>query len=176
MRFHLPFVLVVLTMIMIPCFGQKLPATNAGITVSGPDQQAILRDIYEYSYRFDSRDLQGFLSLFTEDAVWEASYVGNTMPAISVISKEQLRQVIFSQMQNQIAAGIQCQHFQTNTVLTRLSSDRVQAVSMIMVTWQPGAQPGTMVHTGFHRDEYIRQGATGEFVRCQAYVDDPAPE
>ncbi|MDT8068037.1 MAG: nuclear transport factor 2 family protein [Terriglobia bacterium] len=146
-------------------------STMADETIAGQDGRAILQLIYQYSYTFDGRDLDGFISLFTEDALWEAYDAGAATPTVSLHGTEQLRSVIAMQMNDQISKGIQSRHFQTNTILTRLARDRVQAITMIMVTWQQGSQPATIVHTGFYRDEFTRQGAEWKFVKRQAYLD-----
>jgi 3-phenylpropionate/cinnamic acid dioxygenase small subunit len=146
-------------------------STVADELVAGQDEREIVRLIYQYSYTFDGRDLDGFISLFTEDALWEAYDVGTESPTVSLHGSEQLRTVIAMQMNDQISKGIQSRHFQTNTILTRLTRDRVQAITMIMVTWQQGSQPATIVHTGFYRDEFTQQGGEWKFVKRQAYLD-----
>jgi 3-phenylpropionate/cinnamic acid dioxygenase small subunit len=149
-------------------------STVADELVGGQDERAILRLIYQYSYTFDGRDLDGFMSLFTEDALWEAYNKGAATPTVSLHGSEELRRVIAMQMNDQISKGIQSRHFQTNTILTRLARGRVQAITMIMVTWQQGSQPATIVHTGFYRDEFTLQGAEWKFVKRQGYLDEPS--
>ena len=146
-------------------------STMADEPVAGQDERAILQLIYQYSYTFDGRDLDGFMSLFTEDSLWEAYDAGAATPTVSLHGSEELRSVIAMQMNDQISKGIQSRHFQTNTILTRLARDRVQAITMIMVTWQQGAQAATIVHTGFYRDEFTQQGGEWKFVKRQAYLD-----
>ncbi len=146
-------------------------STVADELVAVQDERAIVRLIYEYSYTFDGRDLDGFMSLFTEDALWEAYNAGAATPTISLHGSGELRSVISMQMNDQISKGIQSRHFQTNTILTRLARDRVQAVTMIMVIWQHGSQPATIVHTGFYRDEFSLQDGEWKFVKRQAYLD-----
>ena len=146
-------------------------STAADELVGGQNERAILRLIHQYSYTFDGRDLDGFMSLFTEDALWEAYDTGAATPTVSLHGSEELRSVIAMQMNDQINKGIQSRHFQTNTILTRLANNRVQAITMIMVTWQQGSQPATIVHTGFYRDEFTLHGAEWKFVKRQAYLD-----
>jgi hypothetical protein len=92
-----------------------------------------LKLIYSYSYKVDSRDLVGFLSLFAEDAVWQAYTWAAPTPVVSVATREQMRSLFSQRMNEQIAQGIQSRHYQTNTDLSRLSGDRVQAIAMVMV-------------------------------------------
>jgi hypothetical protein len=73
---------------------QSGPSDSPGSPVLGQDEAAILKPIYSYSYKFDSRDLEGFLSLFAEDAVW-------------VTTREQMRSLFSQRMNEQIAQGIQ---------------------------------------------------------------------
>lgn len=149
-------------------------STPADNLVAGQDERAIIRAIYEYSYTFDGRNLEAFLSLFTEDALWEAYNAGSSTPTVSIHGTETLRRAIGQQMNAQVAQGIQSRHFQTNPILTRVSGDRVDAITMIMVTWQQGMQPARIVHTGFYRDEFVRQGSEWKFAKRQAYMDEPS--
>ncbi len=162
-------VLVCAVLLMASVKAQSSPVAND--LVAGQDERAILRLIYQYSYTFDGRDLDGFMSLFTEDALWEAYDAGAATPTVSLHGSEELRSVIAMQMNDQINKGIQSRHFQTNTILTRLTRDRVEAITMIMVIWRQGSQPATIVHTGFYRDEFIMQGGEWKFVKRQAYLD-----
>jgi len=48
--------------------------------LSEKDRQEITVLIYNYSYMFDSKNLDGFLNLFSQDAIWEAFYGGSSSP------------------------------------------------------------------------------------------------
>jgi 3-phenylpropionate/cinnamic acid dioxygenase small subunit len=149
------------------------PSDSLGSPVLGQDEAAILKLIYSYSYKVDSRDLEGFLSLFAEDAVWQAYTGAAPTPVVSVTTREQMRSLFSQRMNEQIAQGIQSRHYQTNTDLSRLSGDRVQAITMVMVTWRyTSPQPATVVNsTGYCVDEFARHANERRLVKRQPCTD-----
>jgi hypothetical protein len=159
-----------LWLILVPYAFAQVQASD----VSAQDTAAILKVIYSYSYTFDERQIEGFISLFTEDAEWEAYEKGATTPSISVTGRAQISAFFAGQMNDQIAQGIQSRHYQTNTVLSHLSADRVQGITMVMVTWRlTSPQPVTVIkHTGYYLDEFVRTRGQWRFVKRQSYVDE----
>jgi ketosteroid isomerase-like protein len=142
--------------------------------LSAEDRQEITNLIYSYSYTFDSKNLDGFLDLYTPDAVWEDFYGGSSAPTDVLDTPAKMRQVFGNQMQQFSAAGIQSRHFLTNLNITGIDPGRAEGTAMFLVAHQQYRQPqdtASMTHTGEYRYQFVRTPKGWKFYRIEAHVD-----
>jgi hypothetical protein len=141
---------------------------------SSEDRQQILDLIYSYSYTFDSKNLDAFLNLYTQDAVWEDYYAGASSPTDVLDTPSKMRQVFGNQMQQFTAAGIQSRHFLTNPNIAGTAPDHAEGTAMFLVTHQKYDQPQdtvSLTHTGMYRYQFIRIATGWKFQKIEAHLD-----
>jgi SnoaL-like domain len=142
--------------------------------LSAEDRQEITVLIYNYSYMFDSKNLDGFLNLYSQDAIWEAFVGGSSSPAQALNTPDEMRQFFGKQMQQFAEDGIQSRHFLTNLAISRTGPALAEGTAMFIVTHQAYDQPqGTAVvlHTGVYKYQFVKTHAGWRFRRIEAHVD-----
>ena len=138
-------------------------------SVSDPDRSEIMDIIYRYSYTVDARDLDGFVSLFTEDCRWVAH-----LPEKPVIldSRTKLREHVATRLKYFTDQGIQTRHLQANTILTRVNADQVRGVTYVMLLGQVRGEPTPrVISTGLYEDEFVKTEDGWRFAVREAYLD-----
>jgi len=129
------------------------------------DRVEILNLIYQYSYTYDNNEMEKFISLFTNDGVWEA-------PIGKAKTSEEIYSLLATRREAIAVSGIQNRHFQTNTVLIEISPDRVEGKTMVLVTWQFPEQKYAQVHlTGIYQDEFTKTDDGWKFTKRILHVD-----
>ncbi len=129
------------------------------------DRDAIMNLIYDYSYTYDENDIPAFCELFTEDGTWE-SPLGSAASRGKIFSLLSPRRKIIAER------GIQNRHYQTNTVLTPISSDKVNGKTMVLVTWQYPGEMYARVHlTGYYVDEFRKTKSGWGFSKRTLHID-----
>ena len=96
------------------------------------DRQAITDQIARYSYLADARDLDGFLALFTEDAVWQSFPPDQTEPAVTLGSRDAIRDYSVELYKRNTRTG----HHQSGVLITELKATTAKSQNMILVTHQ----------------------------------------
>jgi ketosteroid isomerase-like protein len=143
-------------------------------SLSATDRQEITDLIYSYSYTFDSKNLDAFLNLYTQDAVWEDYYAGASTPTDVLDTPEKMRQAFGNQIQQLSAEGIQSRHFLTNPAITGTSPGLAQGTVMFLVTHQKYDQPqdtASVEHTGMYSYQFAKTAAGWKFRRLEAHLD-----
>jgi hypothetical protein len=84
---------------------------------------------------WDGKDADGFSDLFTEDAVLDHYYQGDTAPAIHRQTRAELRSAAVESFAGRLE-GVQTRHHQNSTVLVEVQSDRASGRTMFLVTHQ----------------------------------------
>jgi hypothetical protein len=129
------------------------------------DRVEILNLIYQYSYTYDNNEMEEFISLFTNDGVWEA-------PIGKAKTSKEIYSLLATRREAIAAIGIQNRLFQTNTILTEISPNRVEGKTMVLVTWQFPDEKYAQVHlTGFYKDEFTRTEEGWKFAKRILQVD-----
>lgn len=129
------------------------------------DRQAILELIYEYSYTYDSNEINKFSNLFTEDGIWDS-------PIGTARSRKEIFQLLSLRRERIANLGIQNRHFQTNTILSQQSAKQVQGKTMVLVTWQLPDRKYAQVHlTGVYEDEFTKTSSGWKFARRTLKID-----
>ena len=144
-------------------------ADPAGVPTE--DRQQIADLVSRYAYTYDSKDVEGFVALFTQDCLWE-SYAGAEQKKIAkVTNRDELRSIVSQRLAMMQQKGIQSRHYQTNTLLTARSDGQVEGTTMLNLVRQvPGAQPMTAT-TGIYRDVFVRTTAGWRFAKRSLYID-----
>jgi len=138
-------------------------------SVSDPDRSEITDLIYRYSYTIDARDLEGFVSLFTEDCRWVAN-----LPEKPIIldSRAKLREYVATRLKYFADSNIQTRHLQTNTILTRVNADQVQGVTYVTLLGQvKGEAAPRVMSTGIYKDDFVKMEDGWRFAVREAYLD-----
>jgi len=147
-------------------------AAGIGRPVEGGNREELLSLIYRYSYTYDAKDLDGFIALFTEDAVWEVYSVGSSVPLLSLGSRDALRSFVDQRMAQLRTQGVQSRHYQTNTILTTSAPRSAQGVTMLLLTWQFSSETAARImNTGYYRDHFVDTIDGWRFARREAYTD-----
>lgn len=145
------------------------------MTLSHPlgldDRVAIGELIHRYSYTWDSRDTDGWVGLFTDDAVIQASFVGKL--AWSYGSTAERRTFIDGFYATMATQGLMnTRHVQTNTVLSLAGDGTVRGETMLVVAFQFRGEPAPRItNTGVYRDRFVRTPAGWRFARRDILVD-----
>lgn len=138
-------------------------------SVSDPDRSEITDLIYRYSYTVDARDIESFVSLFTEDCRWVAHLAERT---IVLDSRTKLREHVTTRLKYFTDQGIQTRHLQTNTILTRVNADQVQGVTYVTLLGQvKGEAAPRVISTGIYKDEFVKTEEGWRFSIREATLD-----
>ena len=140
------------------------------------DRLALLDLISAYSYTWDGRDQPGWVGLFTDDAVIQASFRGTL--AWTYRSNRERSEFIKGFYEGADAAGIlQSRHFQTNTLFSLQSDGSVRADTMFAVVFQYRGEPAPRYsNTGIYRDHFVKTKDGWKFALRDILVDqDPPP-
>ena len=151
-----------------PAAGRAAPSTPA---IALEDRAAITDLIHRYSYTWDGRDAAGWVGLFTDDAVIQASFVGKQ--AWSYGSNTERRTFIDGFYEAMAKQGlVTTRHVQAGTVLTPQSDGSVTGETMFVVAFQfRGEKVPRFTNTGVYRDRLVRTPAGWKFARRDIDVD-----
>ena len=148
-----------------------VPPSAAPGGVSLEDRAAIADLIHRYSYTWDGRDSDGWVGLFTEDAVIEAAFVGKV--AWTYRSNAERRTFIDGFYETMTKQGLtRTRHVQTATVLSPEADGSVTGETMFVVAFQFRGEPAPRItNTGVYRDRFVRTAAGWKFARRDIDVD-----
>jgi hypothetical protein len=119
------------------------------------ERQQILDLISRYSYTWDGKDAEAFTALFQENAT-VSTYSAGTLSSTMRSNKERLARA-HERFQLFTTQGIQTRHYQTNTILERLSDGTVRGDTLFQVAWQYASEPAPkLVHSGTYRDLFAK--------------------
>jgi hypothetical protein len=134
------------------------------------DRQQILDLISRYSYDWDGKDAAAFSALFQDNAAL-STYSAGTLSRNVRSNKERLARA-HDQFQSFTAQGIQTRHYQTNTILERMSDGTVRGDTLFQVVWQYAGDPAPkLVHSGMYRDLFIKTPAGWRFAGREIHID-----
>ena len=142
------------------------------MSVSYDARTAVLDVISEYAYTFDEDRIDDLVELFAEDAEWSIYLAGSTAPLLIATSNQERRSLLQEVRSGPINQEGMPRHFQTNTVLRPLSSDRVAARTMVAATQQPyDGSPTRVLFTGVYEDEFVMSASGWRFALRQGRLD-----
>jgi hypothetical protein len=139
------------------------------------DRTAILELIANYAYMWDGKDVDGFGALFTEDAVMERYYNGESTPVRRGETRARIRSVAVESFAGRLE-GVQTRHHQNSTVLIEVHTDWARGKTMFLVTHQRAdeATPRLMV-SGVYQDTFVKTADGWRFGRRELHLTGQRP-
>lgn len=162
--FH--FLIIIL---LFPC------SVHAQTSANLNDRIAISEQIARYSYTADAHDLEGFIDLFTEDAVWKAIPAGQTDPALLLETRDGIQKYSADNHRRLELAGIRSRHHQSGLLFVELTETTARTQNMILATQQgPEDSAPQIVISGFFYDTW-RKTDKGWLIETRTLRMDPLP-
>ena len=138
------------------------------------DRQQIADLISQYAYAYDSKDLESFVGLFTQDCLFEMLAGIEQRQIVKATGREELRVVTSQRFAILERKGTQSRHYQTNTVLTLRGDGRVEGITMLNLIWQVADEKPVTVTTGIYRDLFERTAKGWGFAKRSLFIDQAA--
>jgi len=142
------------------------------MSISADERSAILDLISEYAYTFDEDRIEGTVNLFIDDGEWSIYLSGSDSATLKASTNAERRTVFQEVRSGPINEAGMPRHFQTNTVLKRLSADRISGRTMLAATQQPydGSQ-ANILFSGVYEDEFVLSDAGWRFAVRRGRLD-----
>lgn len=170
-RLHLVTILITTVTAMFLAAGLAVADIDPALTYE--DRSNINKLIYNYSYAMDSKDINKFAGLFTEDATY-TFYLKKGMIVIEAAdSREELVSLTQVLMDLHTIRGVQTRHYQTNTILELVSEDEVHGITMIQAVHQGRIGSPSVKFTGYYEDIIVRTADGWRFKQRNAFGDQP---
>lgn len=129
------------------------------------DRLAIAEQVARYSYTADAKDLDAFISLFTEDAVFMVILPGQTEPDTRLESREAIRK--YSTDLYKQNPGMRTGHHQSGLLFIELTENTAKTRNMNLVTTQGPDDPAPqIVVSGVYYDTW-RKTAEGWLIETR---------
>lgn len=144
------------------------------VTVAAEDRQRIADLISQSAYAYDSKDVEGYLDLFTQDCLLEMYAGSEQRPIVKATGREELGMVTRQRLTQLTQKGIQSRHYQTNTVLTPRRDGRIEGVTMLNLMWQAAGEKPVTVTTGIYRDLFEKTDRGWRFAKRSLFIDQTA--
>jgi 3-phenylpropionate/cinnamic acid dioxygenase small subunit len=149
----------------------SLAAANSDL-LNITDHQEIMDIIYRYSYTYDSKNLDAWLSLFLENATWSVYEGNSSVPETVTKSNEERRQMLGQRLKKMSAQGIQSRHYMTNTLLNKTGERKVKGITMFLLIWQYTSEASPrLINTGYYQDEFVKTEHGWMFASREAHID-----
>jgi ketosteroid isomerase-like protein len=114
------------------------------------DKLAILECLAAYSHTLDNGDDEGWVQLFTEDAVWESFAKGASEPSLRYEGHEGIRK--FAAQMRSRASGRQARHNKVNTLFVELTPELARIRSNGVITVQVDGEEPRIALTGVYAE------------------------
>ena len=122
--------------------------------------------ISQYSYMWDTHNVDGLLNLFTDDCTWDwYRYDGKT--EVLCKNKEQLRAHAEKMMKTK---NLLTRHFQTNTIILEYKSGMIKTRTILLATylfekkWRKGFfNKPKAIFQGIYEDEFVKTAEGWKF-------------
>lgn len=147
----------------------------AAAELSAADRSALLDVISQYSHKWDGADNKGWVDLFKDDAVIQASFRGELAWKYGS-NKERLEFIEAFYANSKKIGMLQSRHFQTNTLFTPQADGTVHSDTMFAVTFQFKGEPAPRFsNTGIYRDHFEKTKDGWKFTLRDILVDQEPP-
>ena len=146
---------------VILTFAVLVLTTATGITQESEfsrDRIEIAEQLAQYSYRWDSKNAEGFSELFTNEAVIERWYDGILVPGSRIVGRQSIFEYAKRSHEGRLADR-QTRHHMSSLVFLELSEERALTENMALITHQT-AQSGTpfISASGIYRNTWRKTG------------------
>ncbi len=132
------------------------------------DKLAILELLAAYSHTLDNGDDEGWVQLFTPDAVWESFARGADKPSIHYEGHDGIRE--FAAAMRSRSAG-QARHVKSNTIFVELTPDLARIRSNGVITHKPPGQPPSVALTGIYAETLRKTAAGWRIAQIALHID-----
>jgi hypothetical protein len=123
------------------------------------DRNEIIDLLHNYSYTYDSKNIQAFADLFTDKFSWQY-YVGikdRTIKILHMENKGEFIEFLEERLGELTEEGILSRHFMTNTVLTERTKGIISAKTMVLIIWRSKHKEEPWIEdTGIYEDEFVK--------------------
>lgn len=141
------FVLISCLLLLVACSAHQSQERFEGISLA--DRQQIQELIADYSYSFDSGDIQGFSQLFAEQGRLLSS-VGEVKSRPELYAWGLARHRLLSEL------GVKVRHIQTNTRLD-ISGPRITGKTQLLLLWTDIKTGVSSVRAeGIYHDKFVK--------------------
>ena len=137
------------------------------------DRLAILDGIAAYVHRLDDGDDEGWVELFTEDAVWENYARGSEKPSIRHEGQESIRQ--FAAWMRGRRGATLVRHYKGNPLFLELTRNLARVRANGMITVQAPAEEPRLAQTGVYVETWRRTEDGWRIAHLVFHNDRPAP-
>ena len=137
--------------------------------MSVEDKLAVLECLAAYSHTLDNGDDEGWVQLFTPDAVWESFAAGSDKPSIHYEGHAGIRE--FAAVMR-ARSGTQVRHLKVNTIFVELTAEVARIRSNGILTAKAPGQPPSIALTGIYA-ETLRKTPDGWRIAQIALHIDP---
>ena len=146
---------------VILTFAVLVLTTATGITQESEfsrDRIEIAEQLAQYSYRWDSKDAEGFSELFTDEAVIERWYDGILVPGSRIVGRRSIFEYAKRSHEGRLADR-QTRHHMSSLIFLELSEKRALTENMALITHQT-AESGTpfISASGIYRNTWRKTG------------------
>jgi ketosteroid isomerase-like protein len=136
--------------------------------MSVEDKLAILECLAAYSHTLDNGDDEGWVQLFTEDAVWESYAAGADKPSIHYEGHTGIRE--FAAVMR-ARTGTQVRHLKVNTIFVELTAETARIRSNGVLTAKTPGQPPTIALTGIYAETLRKTPAGWRIAHIALHID-----
>ena len=131
------------------------PATVAAQDLGAlQDRLAIAEQLAQYSYRWDSKDSEGFADLFTEDGAMDRRRGGEVVTGARVVGHQAILDYASTSHQGRLADR-QTRHHFSALVFLELTSDSAVTENMALITHQRAEDSAAQISaSGIYRNTW----------------------
>jgi len=146
---------------VILTFAVLVLTTATGITQESEfsrDRIEIAEQLAQYSYRWDSKNAEGFSELFTDEAVIERWYDGILVLGSRIVGRQSIFEYAKRSHEGRLADR-QTRHHMSSLIFLELSEKRALTENMALITHQT-AESGTpfISASGIYRNTWRKTG------------------
>ena len=161
-----------LSSVMLCSCGQSEIASSNPMSISSEDHAEIINLISEYAYTFDEDRIEEFVDLFTEDAETYLYLAGSDTPIVKTSSSAERLTEVQAGRSGPINQLGMPRHFQSNTILKRISANRVSGRTMVLATQQPyDGTEARILFSGVYEDEFVLSDGRWRFALRRGLLD-----
>ena len=140
------------------------------------DRAEILDLISQYAYTFDEDRIDEYVDLFLDDAELSFYITGQDEPTVTTSSNDERLEVVRGIRSSELNQPGQPRHFQTNTVLERISDSRVSGRTMVLCSQQPyDGSDCKLLFSGVYEDVFQKSNGRWFFAIRKGILDTRTP-
>jgi hypothetical protein len=154
-----------------------LPRTDAAAQDLGSieDRLAIAAQLAQYSYRWDSKDSDGFADLFTNDGVMERRRGGALISGSRVVGRQAILDYAKTSHQGRLADR-QTRHHFSALVFLELSEESAITENMALITHQTADDTAAFISaSGIYRNTWKKTNQGWKIAERTLFNDRVAP-